>query len=166
MPVCGKWKELWEDRRSNHIKVLRLVHIVITAAYCCLAVLTMADILLATEPGGLGRSVSSEPDSLQQSADQPITRSEFAELLVKTKQITSDHWKPVRPQGRYKDLSPGSSEELTAEILYRHRIRAANWTPPPNANSSYDLFHPDAPVTRADAAFAVYLAHRPALMNQ
>lgn len=98
--------------------------------------------------------------------DGPITRSEFAELLVKTKQTTSDHWRPLRPQGRYKDLSAGSSEEMYAEILYRHHIRASNWTPPPTLETSYDLFHSEASITRADAAFAVYLAHRPRLFRQ
>lgn len=95
----------------------------------------------------------------------PITRAEFAKMLVETMRQSREAWQYSTSTGHYADLSPGSTEELYAETLYKRHIRASAWLQPSGNQVQYNRFYPNAPITRADAAEAVYLAVRPTLVD-
>ena len=88
--------------------------------------------------------------------NMPITRGEFAILLVRAKQVTSRWWEWSMPKiPSYSDVHADSPYYSAAETLKSHRIDTSLFADtPPGA------FKPNDPISRADAAEAVYLAHR------
>ncbi|MDH7601837.1 MAG: FAD-dependent oxidoreductase [Armatimonadota bacterium] len=89
------------------------------------------------------------------------SRGEFANLLVAAKQKTSPDWiVTLPPWHSYDDVPPSSPYYGAVETLKVKRIsanlfdRAERWK-----------FKPNEPITRADAAVALYLAHRAYAMN-
>lgn len=92
----------------------------------------------------------------------PITRAEFAQLLVSAKIKIDPDWTPVDTSvSHYADLAPGTPESALVESLFRHRIDTRLWSGPPSRSDEGLLFHPYASIKRADAAQAIFLAHRP-----
>lgn len=90
-----------------------------------------------------------------------ITRGEFASWLVQAKQMTSKWWNLVEPEcSSYSDLPKDSPYYASVETLKRHRIDASLFSDTPPGT-----FKPDDPITRADAAEAIYLAHRTFAMS-
>lgn len=86
----------------------------------------------------------------------PVTRAEFAQMLVHAKQRVSPDWQCMTPAcPSYSDVPTTSPYYAAIETLHAHRITALLFenTPPGE-------FLPSAPITRADAAEAIYLAHR------
>ena len=90
------------------------------------------------------------------SDNSPITRGEFANLLVAAKQRTSHDWVLAPECPAYTDVPQNSPYYTAVETLKSHRITSALF-----ANYEPGKFQPDAPINRADAAEAIYLAHRP-----
>ena len=91
---------------------------------------------------------------------EPITRGEFANLLVSAKQKTQD-WAIILPNcPSYSDVPTDSPYFTAAETLRAHRIKPTLFT-----NYQPGLFQPNAPITRADAAEALYLSHRSCFHN-
>lgn len=88
-------------------------------------------------------------------ADSPITRGEFARWLVAAKVQTDPDWKPIASGQSYSDVPTNSPYFQAVETLRAHRI-----TPSLFENYEPGKFQPDAPIARADAAEAIYLAHR------
>jgi hypothetical protein len=91
----------------------------------------------------------------------PITRGEFALWLVQAKQMTSKWWKWVTPDcPSYSDVPKDSPYYAAVETLKMHRIDADLFTDTPPGT-----FKPDEPITRADTAEAIFLAHRAFAMS-
>ena len=90
----------------------------------------------------------------------PITRGTFATWLVETKMRTDATWQPVSCSQSYADVAPTDKAFAAVETLRAHRI-----TPQLFADYTPGEFKPNAPITRADAAEAIYLAHRDVAMN-
>lgn len=84
-----------------------------------------------------------------------VTRGRFARLLVDAKMRLDPSWRPIEAKQSYEDVPPGSPYFEAVETLRAHRI-----TPSLFADYKHGLFQPEAPITRADAAEAIYLAHR------
>lgn len=94
-------------------------------------------------------------------ADEPITRGEFACMLVEAKQMISEDWGPVNPRSAaYTDVPRESPYYAAVEALRAHRIAAALFD-----DAEPGKFKPGLPISRADAAEAIYLAHRDYAMN-
>jgi hypothetical protein len=109
------------------------------------------DIPIGSHPGEGGRS---------------ITRAEFAQLLVAAKQQIDPEWTPQPTVvSHYADLQPGTFISSLAEKLYSHRIDTKTWVGPPSRSDAGLLFHPEALITRADAAQALWLADRPVALK-
>lgn len=89
-----------------------------------------------------------------------VTRGLFARWLVQTKMCTDSTWKLVSAEQTYLDVPPTLESFAAIETLRAHRITSRLF-------SDYipGMFQPDAPITRADAAEAIYLAHREFAMN-
>lgn len=88
--------------------------------------------------------------------DEPITRGVFAQWLVVAKQLTSSWWGWMTPPNpSYTDVPAGSPYYAAVETLRAHCIEPVLF-----ADYEEHLFKPDAPITRADAAEAIFLAHR------
>jgi hypothetical protein len=116
---------------------------------------TLLDRLLALE--GCGDQLSASPSS----PDETCTRGQFAVWLVEAKQKVSDDWGWIRPAGAsYADVAADSPYFAAVETLKAHRISALLFD-----NAEVGKFKPEAPISRADAAMAIYLAHRPAAMS-
>ncbi len=113
------------------------------------------DVLIRLEgPVGAGHRACPAPA-------EPITRGEFAKWLVESKRAVSADWQYVEPaRPSYKDVGGDSPYYVAVETLRAHRIEA--WL---FAGGTPDEFKPDDPITRADAAEAIYLAHREAALN-
>ncbi|MBI2842987.1 MAG: FAD-dependent oxidoreductase [Armatimonadetes bacterium] len=129
--------------------------------------------LTREEAGGLmehlvqdEKSGPSAPAALPPDGGTPIGRVEFARLLVAAKSQIDPDWIPRSVESsHYADLSPGTQAAAYAETLYRHRIDTRGWAGPPSRSADGLLFHPDSPITRADAAQAIWLAHRAAALR-
>lgn len=109
---------------------------------------------LENYPRGMEKSPLPDPTS-------PVTRGQFALWLVEAKQKTSDDWSPVPPAAAsYDDVPADSPYYAAVETLRARRITSSLF-------EDYEpgLFRPDAPISRGDAAQAVYLAHRAFAMN-
>jgi hypothetical protein len=104
---------------------------------------------------------TAQVDSPTPTDGAPITRAEFAELLVAAKSQIDPDWATV-PVGfsHYADIQPGTVISNAAEMLFRHRIDTITWVGPAPFTKSGLFFYPDAPITRADAAQAIWLADR------
>lgn len=97
----------------------------------------------------------------QQASSQTITRGRSAALLVEAKAKVDPAWRILpSAQQTYVDVPLSSPYYSAIEMLAAHRIT-------PNLFEGYEagMFKPDAPITRADAAEAIYLAHRNYAMN-
>lgn len=93
--------------------------------------------------------------------NDPISRGKFAEMLVAAKQKTSRYWSCAVPKtASYTDVSPDSRYYAVVEILRANRIKSDLFE-----NSSFEEFHPDDLISRADAAEVIFLAHRPYAMT-
>jgi hypothetical protein len=92
----------------------------------------------------------------------PLTREELANWLVRTKQFLAPaKWRVVWPERpHYADVPRDRPGYAEIETLYAHRIDARLWSGPPLFGDDGLLFHPEAPVTRADFAQALFLAAR------
>ena len=87
---------------------------------------------------------------------EPITRGEFANLLVTAKQRISQDWATAIPNcPSYTDVPTDSPYFAAIETLRAHRIKPTLF-----ANYQPGLSQPNAPINRADAAEAIYLTHR------
>jgi len=93
-------------------------------------------------------------------AEMPVTRGLFAKWLVQSKARVDATWRAAVARQSYEDVAPGSPYFEAVEALRAHRI-----TPSLFANYKPGLFQPEAPMTRADAAQAIYLAHRAYAMS-
>lgn len=118
----------------------------------------LMDRLARVETSGPGARSDTPPPT----GGTPITRAEFAEMLVDTMRQVDPSWAaaPVTAT-HYTDLQPGSPVSALAETLYSRRIDTRDWAGPPSRSEAELLFSPDAPIARADAAQAIWLAHRP-----
>lgn len=95
------------------------------------------------------------------SPQDPVTRGQFAQWLVDAKRRVSPDWQPIRPQyPSYSDVPEDSPYYEAIETLRARWISAALF-------EDYEpgKFKPDAPISRGDAAQAIYLAHRAYAMN-
>ncbi len=114
---------------------------------------------LETEWAGL-RTVPAQPQPEAPASARALTRGEFAVMLVDAKRRVDPLWN-CSPTGQsYADVPPNSPYYVAVETLRAHRISAMLFADPEPG-----LFRPDAPMTRADAAQAIYLAHRTAAMG-
>jgi hypothetical protein len=95
------------------------------------------------------------PSLQADNAGKPVTRGVFAAWLVEAKMRTDPTWRPGPLRQSYEDVPPGSEYFEAVETLRAHRI-----TPSLFEDHKPGLFQPDAAITRADAAQAIYLAHR------
>lgn len=112
--------------------------------------------LLKEEGFPRGLEVSPVP-----SPDAPTTRGQFAMWLVDAKQKSPDKWEVVAPERpSYSDVPRDSAYYTAVETLKARRISAMLF-----ADAELGLFKPDEPITRGDAAMALYLAHRAYAMN-
>ncbi len=114
------------------------------------------DVLIRSEgPVRAGRRACPARRSLLRRA------GEFAKWSVESKRAVSADWRCVEPaRPSYKDVGGDSPYYVAVETLLAHRIEA--WL---FAGGTPDEFKPDNPITRADAAEAIYLAHREAALN-
>lgn len=81
--------------------------------------------------------------------------------LVDAKQKSPDKWEVVAPERpSYSDVPRDSAYYTAVETLKARRISAMLF-----ADAELGLFKPDEPITRGDAAMALYLAHRAYAMN-
>jgi len=87
--------------------------------------------------------------------DRGVSRGLFATWLVEAKRKTDASWNPAPARQSYADVPPDSPYYAAVETLHAHRITAALFE-----DHKTGQFQPDAPITRADAAQAIYLAHR------
>lgn len=93
--------------------------------------------------------------------DNLISRAQFAQMLVETKQQTSRWWRPISPETpSYTDVPQDSPYYAAVETLRAHRIDSGLFE-----DAEPGLFKPDDPISRADAAEAIFLAHRASAMN-
>lgn len=92
----------------------------------------------------------------------PLTRGQFAVMLAEAKRKVDPAWNcaPAAPPS-YSDVPANSPYFVAVETLTAHRISAMLF-----ADAEPGKFRPDAPLSRADAAQAIYLAHRPSAMGQ
>lgn len=112
--------------------------------------------LIELETSGAGVPPSSTPPD----GGVPITRAGFAALLVDAKRQLDPNWAPEPlAVSHYADLQPGSPVSVFAETLYSHHIETVTWSGPPSFSDKGKLFNPDAPISRADAAQSIWLAH-------
>lgn len=87
--------------------------------------------------------------------DRGVSRGLFAVWLVEAKRKTDASWNPAPARQSYVDVPPDSPCYAAVETLHAHRITASLFE-----DHKPGMFQPDAPITRADAAQAIYLAHR------
>jgi hypothetical protein len=94
--------------------------------------------------------------------NEGVTRGLFARWLVQAKVTTDPTWRqaPTRRWRSYEDVAADSPYFEAVEILRAHRI-----TPGLFEGHKPGLFQPDALISRADAAEAIFLAHRPYAMR-
>lgn len=105
-------------------------------------------------PRGLEKSPLPSPQ-------EPVTRGQFAQWLVEAKQKSPDAWGVVSPaQPSYTDVPKDSPYYAAVETLRARRISGMLFE-----NAEIGLFRPDEPISRGDAAIALYLAHRAYAMN-
>jgi len=117
----------------------------------------LVDRLVRVEKHG----VEADDPTLPLDGSTPITRAEFAELLVGAKRQIDPSWTPIAVVStHYADLQPGTATAAFAETLYRHHIDTRTWAGPPSRSEQGLLFNPEAAITRSDAAQALWLAHR------
>src|SRR5262249_7119827 len=92
----------------------------------------------------------------------PLTREELANWLVRTKQFLAPaKWRVVWPERpHYADVPRDRPGYAEIETLYAHRIDSRLWSGAPLFGDDGLLFHPEASVTRADFAQALFLAAR------
>lgn len=91
----------------------------------------------------------------------PVTREQFAQWLVEAKQKVSNEWNWIVPENpSYVDVPSDSSYYAAIETLKAHRIEGILFE-----NTQPGEFKPKASISRADAAEAIYLAHRAPAMN-
>lgn len=87
--------------------------------------------------------------------DEPVSRGEFAVWLAQAK-VEAGTWELVEPPApTYADVPKDSPYYAAVETLAAHRITAALFE-----STEMGYFKPDEPISRADAAQAIYLAHR------
>ncbi len=95
------------------------------------------------------------------SPEAPATRGQFAVWLVDAKAKSPDAWKLVTPeQPSYTDVPKDSPYYAAVETLNAHWISGGLF-----ANTAPGTFGPEEPISRADAAEALFLAHRAYAMN-
>lgn len=100
-------------------------------------------------------------ESLPDSPNDPCTRGQFALWLVEAKQKSPDKWEIVCPERpSYADVPLDSPYYAAVETLKAHRISGMLFE-----NAEAGLFRPNEPISRADAAQVLYLAHRAYAMN-
>lgn len=93
--------------------------------------------------------------------DEPMTRGAFALWLVRAKQQTSRWWGWVPPESpSYTDVPSQSPYYMAVETLRAHRITSSLFQ-----DYEQGLFKPESTLSRADAAQAIFLAHRVFAMN-
>ena len=153
------------DRNTRHFKAINFIGargIFVDEKFEPAALLSRQDALvvmnrlLAAEnyPRGLEKSPLPSPTS-------PVTRGDFATWLVEAKQKVSNEWGWASPQTpSYVDVANDSPYYAAVETLKRHRISAMLFE-----SAEVGLFKPDTPISRADSAEAIYLAHRAYAMN-
>jgi hypothetical protein len=91
-----------------------------------------------------------------QSSDAPATRAELARWLVCAK-----GWPLVYPSiPRYADVPPDNPDAPYVETLAAHRISSRLWADLSDNAAERPLFHPEAPLSHADFAEALFLAAR------
>jgi len=102
-----------------------------------------------------------KPKTAAPSDSEMLTRGDFAVMLVDAKRRVDPAWNCAPPASpSYGDVPIDSPYYAAVEILLAHRITAMLFADPEPGK-----FKPDAPITRADAAEAIYLAHRAYAMN-
>jgi hypothetical protein len=111
------------------------------------------------------------------SSDAPATRAQLARWLVRAKQFaggsasswtlgTPDRLTPTpntqhpTPNVRYADVAPDQPDAPYIETLAAHRIDSRLWPDHPPYGEDGSLFHPEAPLSHADFAEALFLASR------
>lgn len=105
----------------------------------------------------MGRISITPPPSI----DASISRGRFAQWLVKAKQLVDADWRRTPPaQPSYIDVPASSPYYDAVETLLAHRISAELFE-----NYQEGMFQPDTTISRADAAEAIFLAHRDYAMN-
>jgi len=153
------------DRDSRHFKAINFLGargIFANEAFAPKDALTREEALivlnrlLLAEKYPRGMELSPLP-----SPTDPCTRGQFAQWLVDAKARTDSDWAAVTPdKPTYTDVPKDSPFYSAIETLKAHRISGLLFE-----NPEIGLFRPDSPITRADAAEAIYLAHRAYAMN-
>ncbi|MCA1594954.1 MAG: FAD-dependent oxidoreductase, partial [Chloroflexi bacterium] len=106
------------------------------------------------------------PDVLRNpiTPEAPLIRGEFAVWLVAAQGALRRDWIPPKPaedeHGTYPDLSPGDPVGSAAEVLRRHYIGVESWQGTLFTAAGLPLYSPQAKMTRADYAEALFLAQR------
>lgn len=112
--------------------------------------------MLVLEGNPRGLEISPLPDP-----NEPVTRGAFARWLLEAKLKSPDRWEVVRPgRASYTDVPPDAPHFCAVETLRARRITSRLFE-----DYQPGLFRPEAPISRGDAAEAIYLAHRPYAMN-
>ncbi len=94
--------------------------------------------------------------------DEPIQRRDFARWLVKTMAlIDPERWQPLSPAPTpYLDIPADDPDAPSILRLHSRRIGALLWDGVESATPEGIRFQPNAPLSRADAVVALYLAYR------
>lgn len=109
---------------------------------------------------------SAEDESPPPTGGTPITRAQFAELLVTAKEETDKSWSTKSIESsHYSYLTAGTETAKYAEVLYKHKIDAEQWAGRPPSEQGGPVFAPEDPITRADAAEAIWIAHKPVALS-
>ena len=148
------------DRDSRHFKAVNFIAargVFVNEAFEPDKPLTREEVLIVLNrllllekyPRGMEKSPIPSPQD-------PCTRGQFAQWLVEAKQKVSPEWKAVEPLWpSYTDVPKDSPYYAAVETLKARRISGLLFE-----GSEIGKFKPDEPITRADAAEAIYLAHR------
>ncbi len=154
------------DRDSRHFKAVNFVAargVFVNEAFDPARALTREEalivlnrlLLLEKYPRGMEKSPLPSPEG-------PCTRGQFALWLAEAKQkVSPEEWGPIQPLWpSYTDVPTDSPYYTAVETLKAHRVSGLLFE-----GSEVGKFKPAEPISRADAAEAIYLAHRAYAMN-
>lgn len=126
-----------------------------TAALDQMTLLESQNVQLETLPA------QPQPKDTDLADGEALTRGEFAKMLADAKRPVDASWSIAPPASpSYTDVATDSPYYAAVETLLANRISAMLF-----ADAESGKFKPEAPITRADAAEAIYVAHRAFAVN-